>query len=249
MFAAFNSAVNKTPLDPDEMSDVIFQLVYNAASIETSVPKKKIKIPKGERTEMRRNQIIKNARRIFSNKGYAKATISEVASEAGLADATLYEYFENKEAILLAIAENNFNSLSEDEDIRLTGSSVPEKTLRKMIWTWIQHIYTNQEFTRILTLDLSRNKNFYTSPSFKYIKMYWDKAGEVIQQGQKEGVFRDDFPITTFYQMVRGTLDQYLLSQFLLGAPPLGIQELNNAVDTFIRAILINENNSSDIHR
>ncbi len=239
VFAAFHSVVNKAPFDPNEMSDVIFQLVYNATCAKVPVSKEITKIRKGERTERRRNQIIQSALCIFSNKGFSKATISEVATDAGLGDATLYEYFDNKEAILLAIAETNFSSLSVDEDIRLQCVSLPEKTLRKMIWNWIQHIYTNQKFTRILTLDLSRNKNFYTSPSFQYIKAYWDKAEEVILQGQKEGIFRDDVPLVIFIQMIRGTLDQFLLSQLLLKTPPLGIPELNEMIDAFIRAIRI----------
>jgi len=237
VFASFNSVVNKAPFDPDEMSDTIFQLVYNATAAIKPLEKVEPKIKKGERTLRRRNQIIKSAQRVYSEMGFSTATISEVARDAGLGDATLYEYFESKEAILLAIAENHFCDLSPHKDIRVEGFPEPEKKLRLMIWNWIQQTYTHQEFTRILTLDLSRNLNFFHSLSFQYIKQFWDNAEEAIIRGRKEGIFRDNVPLPTFYQMIRGTLDQYHLSQFLFGTPPLGISELNDLVNAFIRAI------------
>jgi AcrR family transcriptional regulator len=61
-------------------------------------------LQRSERTELRRAQILKTAIKVFSSKGFSSATISEVASQANLGDATLYEYFDNKEAILLGAA-------------------------------------------------------------------------------------------------------------------------------------------------
>ena len=41
--------------------------------------------------------------------------------------------------------------------------------------------------------------------------------------------------------MIIGTFDQFLLGQFLLDRPPLGLADLNAAVDTLVRAIKIQE--------
>src|SRR5690242_15098479 len=53
----------------------------------------------------RRNQILDAATTVFSEKGFHRATIRDVAKTAGIADGTIYIYFENKTAILFGILD------------------------------------------------------------------------------------------------------------------------------------------------
>lgn len=49
--------------------------------------------------ERRRQQIIIAAKRVFSEKGFNKATMEDIAKEAELSPGTLYLYFKNKEEL------------------------------------------------------------------------------------------------------------------------------------------------------
>ena len=51
----------------------------------------------------RREQILDAATTVFAAKGFHRATIKEVARAAGVADGTIYNYFENKAALLLGL--------------------------------------------------------------------------------------------------------------------------------------------------
>src|SRR5271157_4472806 len=51
----------------------------------------------------RRNQILDAATKVFAAKGFHRATIKDVARAAAIADGTIYNYFENKTALLLGI--------------------------------------------------------------------------------------------------------------------------------------------------
>jgi len=239
VFAVFDSIVHDRPYDPNELSDVIYQLVLNATGTQASVTENNNKLQRGERTELRRAQILKTAIEVFASKGFSSATISEVANQVGLADATLYEYFENKEAILLSAAESYLQNIASDEDINLRNLSKPEKVLRKIIWRWIWQLYTCEDLSRVLVLELFRNINFYSSPGYRYLSAFQTKIQKVIQQGQKEGVFIENVPFSTYFHMVMGTIDQYLLGQFLLNSPPLGLKALENIVDSLVRAIKV----------
>lgn len=53
----------------------------------------------------RRNQILDAATTIFAEKGFHRATIRDVAKAAGIADGTIYIYFENKTALLMGILD------------------------------------------------------------------------------------------------------------------------------------------------
>ncbi len=55
--------------------------------------------------EDRREQIIDAAMRVFSQKGFTRATNKDVAHEAGITPGLIYYYFESKEALLKAILE------------------------------------------------------------------------------------------------------------------------------------------------
>src|SRR5947207_6645939 len=55
--------------------------------------------------EDRREQIIDAAMRVFSQKGFTRATNKDIAHEAGITPGLIYHYFENKEALLKAMIE------------------------------------------------------------------------------------------------------------------------------------------------
>jgi len=53
----------------------------------------------------RRSQILAAAAKVFADKGFHRATIRDVAQAAGIADGTIYNYFSNKDALLLGILD------------------------------------------------------------------------------------------------------------------------------------------------
>lgn len=56
--------------------------------------------------EDRREQIIDAALRVFSRKGFTRATNKDIAREAGITPGLIYYYFDSKEALLNALIEN-----------------------------------------------------------------------------------------------------------------------------------------------
>jgi AcrR family transcriptional regulator len=69
-----------------------------------------------EQFEMaRRNQILDAAAKLFAQQGFHTTTIKAIATEAGIADGTIYNYFENKMALLLGIFNRMRNLVEPDE--------------------------------------------------------------------------------------------------------------------------------------
>jgi AcrR family transcriptional regulator len=54
---------------------------------------------------LRRTQILDAATTVFAAQGFHRTTIRDVARAAGVADGTIYNYFENKTALLLGILD------------------------------------------------------------------------------------------------------------------------------------------------
>ena len=68
------------------------------------------KEPEGTAQVNRMEAIINAAEKVFAEKDFSEATISEIAKLVGIADGTIYEYFENKEDILFSIAVKRFDT-------------------------------------------------------------------------------------------------------------------------------------------
>ena len=62
----------------------------------------------------RKDRIMEAALRIFAEKGFQNATITEISKEAGVSEATVYEYFGTKEDLLFAIPEKITNETLEE---------------------------------------------------------------------------------------------------------------------------------------
>jgi AcrR family transcriptional regulator len=65
----------------------------------------------------RRSQILDAATTVFAEKGFHPTTIKDIAKVAGIADGTIYNYFENKTALLLGIMNRLNETERRDEDL------------------------------------------------------------------------------------------------------------------------------------
>ena len=59
------------------------------------------KARKKQITKQREEEILKSASRVFARRGYASATIPEIAQEAGIAVGTIYNYYRNKRELFI----------------------------------------------------------------------------------------------------------------------------------------------------
>lgn len=58
-----------------------------------------------------RDRILVSAARVFSQKGYHKASMQDISSEAGVAKGSLYYHFENKSQLFREVAISGINGL------------------------------------------------------------------------------------------------------------------------------------------
>ena len=88
-----------------------------------------IKERKKREREMRRQQIMVAAKRVFSEKGYEKSTMEDIAREAELSAGTLYLYFKSKDELYapLCLRVLRFIHVKVEHVINEAGTSYAEK--------------------------------------------------------------------------------------------------------------------------
>ena len=62
----------------------------------------------------RKDEILRGASRLFKEKGFHGTRTDEICAETGMSPGTLFRYFPDKRAIILAIAEREYANYSED---------------------------------------------------------------------------------------------------------------------------------------
>ena len=76
-------------------------------------------MPKGsaELTNSRREEIIAACRKLFQSMSYKEITIKEIAEETSFTRPSIYNYFETKEEIFLALFQKEYESIVEELDL------------------------------------------------------------------------------------------------------------------------------------
>lgn len=87
------------------------------------------------RTELRRDQVLEAATKVFAEKGFHKATIKQIAGEAGVADGTIYNYFADKTDLLLGLLDRINETNQRQEHFMEAGEGDFEAFFR----TYLEH--------------------------------------------------------------------------------------------------------------
>ena len=105
----------------------------------------------------RREQIVEAATRVFAQKGFRRATTREVAREAGISEGTIYNYFEDKDALLMAILERLNETERRAEDFEEGMATDFEGFLRDYLSRRISLIWENGEVFRVVLSEMLVN--------------------------------------------------------------------------------------------
>lgn len=84
-------------------------------------PVPEIRVPSQQRSRERVDSILEAARVLIMEKGSSGLKIQEIAAQAGVTAGSMYQYFPNKSAILLALAEQYFEQFHQ-----LVRQSIPK---------------------------------------------------------------------------------------------------------------------------
>ena len=86
--------------------------------------------------EERRGQILRAAVKLFTGRGYYTTTISQIAREAGVSTGLIYQYFGDKDDILLLSLKLVLETYEREIPARLEGVKHPVERLCMALWAY-----------------------------------------------------------------------------------------------------------------
>jgi AcrR family transcriptional regulator len=151
--------------------------------------------------ERRRQQIMLAAKRVFSEKGFNKTTMEDIARESELSTGTLYLYFKNKEELFASLSFRILQYLL----IRLEHvNRDPDKGPEEKILSLKEAMFDVYDFDPAIIINMFHLQSSETlmnlSPDIlSEIKELSRKSlgemAKIFQEGIQEGVFVDKHPI------------------------------------------------------
>lgn len=159
----------------------------------------------------KRERILESAQRVFASKGFFGAKVSDIATEAGVADGTIYLYFKSKDDLLISLFESQMERVNGELTAAMIGAKDAHDKLRRFIRAYVALIESNRHAAEVITVELRQSAKFmkeYSNPRFaEFLKLL---AG-IVDEGQKQGQLRADIPAPVAARALFGALDELAL--------------------------------------
>ena len=142
-----------------------------------------------------RKAIMRAAMSLFSEKGFDKTSIEELAKAAGIGKGTIYGYFQTKMDILHAFCEDELECLHQE----LTSSADREiSLLRQMVSIYMsefRHITENREFARLYMRETAFPRGVDLDKHLEHENNYFKLLFPLLEKAQERGELRKDLDL------------------------------------------------------
>jgi TetR/AcrR family fatty acid metabolism transcriptional regulator len=172
----------------------------------------------------KRTKILEAATKVFAEKGFQYAKITDVVKESGISTGMIYTYFRNKLDILLSIIVlflQRINQLNQD---KLQSLDDPKQKLLAVLHNFEALLIKddksltlvkvlNEALPHIVLIpekDLQEKRQEIIEGNQKLI----NRIDKIILEGQQKGVFNDTLNYSVLRQMLCGAIEMLIYGLF-----------------------------------
>lgn len=153
-------------------------------------------------------KILKAAVKVFAEKGFYNARVSEIAKEADVADGTIYLYFKNKDDILISLFEEEFGQIVENMRQELEKEKNPLQKIRKFAQVHLSILQKQQQLAEVLGVEVRQSTKFMKEYVNKPFIEYLNLIRAIVVEGQEKGIIRKDLTPGIMKRAFFGALDE-----------------------------------------
>jgi AcrR family transcriptional regulator len=150
-----------------------------------------------------RARIYQAARKLFAEQGLEGTTVEQVAAEADVAQATFFNYFPSKQAVLREMTAEVFEFLHALLERQLRAPASTRERLERFAAAAADGIGQARNLAREVLLELMRSSARPGGPP-PYLEQIHEPFVAVIREGQHRGEVRSDCDARYLAEMVVG---------------------------------------------
>jgi TetR/AcrR family transcriptional regulator, fatty acid metabolism regulator protein len=163
----------------------------------------------------KRVRILRAAIDVFASHGYFNAKVSQIAKAAGVADGTIYLYFDGKEDLLINIFREHTRSYLRSLEQQLANVNRADERLRIAIHHHLEALGRDRSLAIVSQVELRHSLKFMSLFSQEEVADYLNVIRHIIEKGQQDGVFRKNVHPQLVAKAVFGVLDEMVTSWIL----------------------------------
>ena len=189
-----------------------------------------------------RGKIYHAFRLLLEQKGFNAITTAEIAETAGVNEALIFRYFENKRGLLYQVLADDMEAFQSEIQADLKGIKGAGNKLRKLIWSQINYLDKNRAFARMLLLEITNFPDFFESESFEFIRAYNRIVLELIKEGIQSGEISDNIDPVLIMNLILGGI-HYLCLPSVANIKEMEVDTLaNDLFETILSGIVPGKN-------
>jgi TetR/AcrR family fatty acid metabolism transcriptional regulator len=163
----------------------------------------------------KRERILRAAIDVFAEFGYFNAKVAQIAKAAGVADGTIYLYFDGKEDLLTTVFREYTRNYLQALERQMANINRAEERLRIAIRHHLETLGRDRALAVVSQVELRHSLKFMSLLSQEEIADYLNIIRKIVESGQQEGVFRRTVHPQLVAKAVFGVLDEMVTSWML----------------------------------
>ncbi len=199
---------------------------------------------KKEAKEKTRKRILAAAAQLFADQSYLDTTIAQIAQAAKVSEATVYEYFNGKEGLLIQIPSSWVLDGHEYYRDTLFGIKGGVNKLRKYLWEYVRNVTSNPTYAKVVFLQLKTNKNFLETEAYQVVREGFKIILDIIDEGKEAGEFGEDLDPYMARMVILGTLEHMFIRWLLKDCSYDLFEQLEKVFDIIVDGLRAKRNNN-----
>lgn len=167
----------------------------------------------------KRESILNAAVKVFAQKGYFNSKVSDIAGEAGIADGTVYLYFESKNDVLRSVFDRAMEEFITEGRREIASIERPDERLRRIAELHLEKLGADRDLAIVFQVELRGSTKFMEEFSAAGFADYLDIIIQTIGEGQELGIFRKDLNPIVCAKIFYGALDE-MVTNWILSKKP-----------------------------
>ena len=206
----------------------------SSANVKTDPIAPPISSPKtrGQRVLDKQRAILDAARTTFNAFGYRKTTIAKIAKLSGVADGTLYLYFQSKEDLARAALADFYAELTRSAQEGVDALNSPRERVEFLAGHHMDRVMDNYRLLEVLPAINAGQDSYEGSALYKMNKAYVAVFDRVAKDGAAQGVFRAGMAAWTLRDIFYGSMDYAIKTLMLRDKKQLRAQFIQDLMTT-----------------
>lgn len=186
-----------------------------------------------------RQQILDASLRLFSERGFARTTVRDIARQAGITDAAIYYHFDSKRELLEALVEERGFLNSLQNLARLQADAPLQETLNWTVRGAINIMDENRNFLRLIIMEGLGGDEAALEQYDRLLGLWESALGAVLKRYQEKGELPGNSPETVARHIIYTVLMTF--QESLLGrhmSPRATADERRATLTAFVTSAL-----------